>query len=96
MSSFNAFAFYVRLARWLDGLSQEDLAQASRLTLNEIVAIEADILVPALWQVLLMADFFGVDRNWFCCLAIQAGARKEVHVSGTEYTPTQTRAASAV
>ena len=94
MSSFNAFAFYVRLARWLDGLSQEDLAQASRLTLNEVVAIEAGILVPALWQVLLMADFFGLDRDWFCRLAIQAGARKEVHVARSESTPAQVRAAA--
>ena len=92
----NRFAFYVRLARWLDGLSQDDLAQASRLTLNEVLAIEAGILVPALWQVLLMADFFGLDRDWFCRLAIQAGARKEVHVARPEYTPAQVRAAGAV
>jgi hypothetical protein len=92
----NRFAFYVRLARWLDGLSQEDLAQASRLTLNEVVAIEAGILVPPLWQVLLMADFFGLDRDWFCRLAIQAGARKEVHVARTENTPAQARAAGVL
>jgi ribosome-binding protein aMBF1 (putative translation factor) len=92
----NRFAFYVRLARWLDGLSQEDLAQASRLTLNEVVAIEAGILVPALWQVLLMADFFGLDRDWFCRLALQAGARKGVHVARIENPPAPARAASAV
>ena len=94
MSFDNRFAFYVRLARWLDGLSQENLAQASRLTLNEVFAIEAGILVPPLWQVLLMADFFGLDRDWFCRLAIQAGARKEVHVANTPDTPTQVRAAA--
>jgi hypothetical protein len=92
----NRFAFYVRLARWLDGLSQEDLAEASRLTLNEVVAIEAGILVPPLWQVLLMADFFGLDRGWFCRLAIQAGTRKEVHVARSENTPAQPHAVGAV
>jgi hypothetical protein len=93
MNPDNRFAFYVRLARWLDGLSQEDLAQASRLTLNEVVALEAGILVPPLWQVLLMADFFCLNRNWFCRLAIQAGARKEKSVAKT---PIQVRAAAAV
>jgi hypothetical protein len=46
--------------------------------LNEVIAVKAGILVPPPWQVLQIADFFGVDRDWFCRLATQARAVQTV------------------
>jgi len=84
------------MACWMEGISPEELAQACRLTLNEVMALEAGILAPPLWQVLLMADFLGVDRDWLCRLAIQAGRRKEVHVVDTPDPEAKALAAGAL
>ena len=71
------FAFYTRAALWLDNKSQAEFAAACGLTLNQAAAVEAGILVPPPWQVRLMADYFGLDRDWFCRLADQARAAQK-------------------
>jgi hypothetical protein len=72
LSHPNMFAFYIRAALWLDNRSYDEFAEGCGLTLNEVIAVKVGILVPPPWQVLRIADFFGVDRDWFCRLATQA------------------------
>jgi transcriptional regulator with XRE-family HTH domain len=87
MKSGSSFAFYIRAALWLNDTSQAEFAAGGGLTLNEAAAVEAGILVPRPEQVRLMADYFGVDRDWFCRLAEQARAARKPAAATTEEAP---------
>jgi hypothetical protein len=82
----SAFAWTVNYARCLARNSQIELARATRLTLEELVALEAGRHVPRLWQVLLLADALDLDRAGLCRCAGEATlvttAKKQAPAAG--------------